>query len=412
MHLKAMPLRRGLAIIAHGNRQEMILDIGIIDPRRRADKGAGLKLVRGPKPLFGEQPLRPDQRLAPEIPVFIERDRQLRGELEIDLHMVLQIGPDAGPVCDNLNPMRRQMARIANARQHQQLRRVDRRGRENHLCRRRNHLDPAAALDLDPGRAAVFDHHFPRQTAQHRAVAAFLCRPQIGIGGRPALTFENRGLHRAKTFLLLAIVIGGHRIARLLPRRDKGVEQRVLARPAADVQRPFVAAPGRIAAIMAPVPLLHPLEIGQNIGIAPARRALLGPMIIIARMAPHIDHAIDAGRSADHLAARCGQPPPVQMRFRLRLKAPVVNPHIHRIGQRARHLDERPDIAAAMLDHDHAFARLGQPVGHRRAARARPHDHIIRPHPTHPSASRSSWEKYLRGSGGGKPPAAPPKPPQ
>ena len=45
MGLKPVPFRRSLAVIAHRNRQKVILDIRILDPRLGSNKGGGFKLV-------------------------------------------------------------------------------------------------------------------------------------------------------------------------------------------------------------------------------------------------------------------------------------------------------------------------------------------------------------------------------
>src|SRR5690606_20681112 len=44
-------------------------------------------------------------------------------------------------------------------------------------------------------------------------------------------------------------------------------------------------------------------EIGKHIVPAPAGAAHLAPKIIVARLAAHIDHAVDGGATAKHLAA-------------------------------------------------------------------------------------------------------------
>jgi hypothetical protein len=84
MHLEAMALGHGLAIVAHRDRQEVILDVGIVHPAVGADEGTALELVRSTKPSAGEQPLRPHRRLAQKVPVFVKRYRMLRGILHVD----------------------------------------------------------------------------------------------------------------------------------------------------------------------------------------------------------------------------------------------------------------------------------------------------------------------------------------
>ena len=119
------------------------------------------------------------------------------------------------------------------------------------------------------------------------------CRPQVGIGRRPTAAFVDRLFHRAEAFLLLSVVIARDLIARLRARIDEGLKQRVVARAACDVQWPVCAAPFGVAAVACVVPCFHSFEVGQHVRIGPACSALISPMIIVARVAAHIDHAVD-----------------------------------------------------------------------------------------------------------------------
>ncbi|KAG1715544.1 hypothetical protein GQR58_000517 [Nymphon striatum] len=85
MGLKPMPLGQGLPVIAHSNWQEMELDVRVSHASARTNKSCTFKLVRGPKPCFGEQPLGPDQRLGHQIPVLIKGDRLAGRHLKVDL---------------------------------------------------------------------------------------------------------------------------------------------------------------------------------------------------------------------------------------------------------------------------------------------------------------------------------------
>jgi hypothetical protein len=53
-------------------------------------------------------------------------------------------------------------------------------------------------------------------------------------------------------------------------------------------------------------------EIGQHLGIAPPGGAACGPRVKVARMAAHIHHVVEAGRAAEHLAARHRDAPPIE----------------------------------------------------------------------------------------------------
>ena len=255
-----------------------------------------------------------------------------------------------------------------DARQQQQLGRIDRGCGDDHLARGGDGDDLALLFQLYPGCAAVFDDDAASKALLDLDPTGLDRGFQIGIGGGPALPLPDRRLHRAKAFLLLPVVIGRHGIAGLTARFDEGIEQRVLPRAAGDVQRTVGTTERRIARIA--MPAFHTLEIGQHIGIGPTIGALFGPMVKVTRMAAHIDHAVDRGRPANHLAARGGQNAAPQMRLGFGLKAPVVDPHVHGIGQRARHLDERPRIGTAEFDDGDAAPGFGQTIGHGAPGRA------------------------------------------
>ena len=191
----------------------------------------------------------------------------------------------------------------------------------------------------------------------------------------------DRLLHRAEALLFLAIVVGGQLKPRLTPRLDKGVEKWVFTRPARYMQRAIRPAPVRVAAMAAVVPAFHPEVVGQHVGIGPAVRPLIGPMVEIPRVAPHIDHAIDRGRPADHLAARTGEAAVAQMRLRLRPVAPVICPHVHRVRESGGHLYQRAHVGAAELQHQHGMpAVFAEARSHRRPGGAGAHNHKIRFH--------------------------------
>ena len=69
--------------------------------------------------------------------------------------MVLQICAHALAVGHNRDAQVRKLGRITDARQHQDLGRIDRRGRNDDLSAGADHLDSACALDLDADGAAL-----------------------------------------------------------------------------------------------------------------------------------------------------------------------------------------------------------------------------------------------------------------
>src|SRR5260370_22525548 len=69
--------------------------------------------------------------------------------------------------------------------------------------------------------------------------------------------------------------------------------------------------------------ILVALEIVQHVVPAPAGKAELAPMVVVRRLAAHVDHGIDGGRAADHFAARISEAAAVEPPLRLGAKTPL-----------------------------------------------------------------------------------------
>ena len=65
-----MAADRRAAVVAHGEREEVVLDVGVLDAGRGADEGGALELVRGAEAGLGEQPLGADARHARVVVVL------------------------------------------------------------------------------------------------------------------------------------------------------------------------------------------------------------------------------------------------------------------------------------------------------------------------------------------------------
>ena len=352
MGLKAMPIGRRLAVITNGDRQEVILNIGIVDTRFGAHKGGAFKLVGGAKTGFEEQPLSADHRLGKQIQLRIERNRLGAGLLDIQFQMILQIAANAWTVGQNLDSVFAQMFSRPNPRQHQHFWRVDGRGCKDHLFARPHPFDVVAALDFNANRLVSLKHHTTGKTAHHAQVVALQRWLQIGIGGRPAAAFVYGLLHRPEAFLLQAVVIVGDLKTCLTACLNKGMEERIVARSTPDMQRPIGAAPLALCPTMTG---FGALEIGLHIGIGPAGSTALIPMIEVFCMTAHIDHAVDRRRPTDHLATRCRQLAVVQIGFRLGAKSPIIARHVHWIRKRRGHLDEGTDIGTAIFQNQNGM---------------------------------------------------------
>ena len=219
--------------------------------------------------------------------------------------------------------------------------------------------------DLHPDGATVFEDQATRETFVQSQIGPLQGGLEIGIGCRPASPVPDGLLHRRKPFLLRTVIVFGDFEPRLAACLHKSLMQRNIAFTAADMQRPALAAPIGIAALAALVPIFHAQKIGQHICIGPAFGATFRPMVIITRMATHIDHAIYRRGATNHLAAGAGQLPPAQMRLWFRAIAPIIDGHIHWIGERTGHLDEGPGVTASIFENDHGMLTiLRQPGRH------------------------------------------------
>jgi hypothetical protein len=176
MHLEAVAGGGRLAVVADGTGKKMVLDVGVLDAGLGADEGAGFEMVGGAEARAQEQPLGSDQALPEQIELGIERDRLRAADLEIDLQMVLQVLADAGQMMHRSDAGRTQALLVADARQLQQLGRVEGRRGKDHLARRPDGVHPAEPAVLDAHRALAFEHDAPASARDQRDVAALASR--------------------------------------------------------------------------------------------------------------------------------------------------------------------------------------------------------------------------------------------
>ena len=166
MRLKSVLFRQRGPVVGDRHRQKMELDVRIADARARADEAARLEMVRCAKPAPAHEPLQPDQPSREQPRMAVERDRLLRGHLEIELEMVLQVLADSRPVGDDVDPERSELRRRSDARQLQELRRIDRAAAQDHLPPRPNKMIAPSAAVMDAERRGV-----PRRRFGSRAHA-------------------------------------------------------------------------------------------------------------------------------------------------------------------------------------------------------------------------------------------------
>ncbi|MNT32569.1 hypothetical protein D3C72_1684600 [compost metagenome] len=127
-----------------------------------------------------------------------------------------------------------------------------------------------------------------------------------------------------------------------------------------------------IAFVVQPPMVFVTLEVAQGfIPAPPGVAGQLGPMVVIARLAAHVDHAVDAGAAAQGLAARVEQAAAVEAGLGLGLVEPVGARVANAVQIAHGDVDPVVIVAPARFDQQHAVARIGrEAVAQQRACRA------------------------------------------
>jgi len=120
-------------------------------------------------------------------------------------------------------------------------------------------------------------------------------------------------------------------------------------------------------------------EIGPHVLPRPSGQAELAPIVIVGRLAEHVDHTVYGRRAAYHLAARIVEAAAVEPWLRFGLEQPVGA----RISDREQIADwnVKPDpvVVAARFQQQHAIGGVGgQPVGQHAAGRTGAHDYVVK----------------------------------
>jgi hypothetical protein len=169
-----------------------------------------------------------------------------------------------------------QVRGVADARELQQLRRVDGAAAQNHLAARPHLLHLAALHHLDADGAQRIVAAFKQDAGDlgmglQRQIGALERRAQVGHGGAPAPAFVHRHVHGAQTLLLVAVHVLGNRVAGLLASINKGLVQRIAPRAGAHFEGAAVAPVG-VAAFGA---LLGLAKVRQAVRVRPLLHAVL-----------------------------------------------------------------------------------------------------------------------------------------
>src|SRR6185312_14144459 len=228
------------------------------------------------------------------------------------------------------------------------------------------HANRALAFEDDVGRVRMGPHMHVRPLARRmqergrRTDAQALLDGALGVGD---------------AFLDRAVVVGIAGNAEAHRTRHEGLAQRIPPVHRGDGEVTVAAAEGILALADTP---FEPLEVRQNVRIAPAAIAHLRPGIEILALAAIIDMAVDGRRAAKRLAAWRIDAAAAGIGTGLLLVGPVDALHVESLDEARRQMDVGMPVARARFEHaDRGICILTQSVGEHAAGRTGANDHII-----------------------------------
>ncbi|MNM56091.1 hypothetical protein D3C81_672460 [compost metagenome] len=200
---------------------------------------------------------------------------------------------------------------------------------------------------------------------------------QVGTRRVPAFAVALCHLVQAGTFLRRSVEIGIGRHAGLQGRFDEALRERVGRAQVADMQRTVAAVQGIAGQ---PGVVLAAAEVGQHVVEAPALATQCRPVIVVAAMAAHVQHAVDRRTAPQATPPGLVRAPAVQSGLRLGVVRVVARPGLgHGVGKANGRPHREVVVMRARLEQRHGRAPVfGQPCGHGAARRARPDHDVVK----------------------------------
>ena len=215
-----------IAELVERKRLHVILHIGPRHVRVRAREHAQLRRRHAHRPALVERVLHADERLAPPVRgARVERGHAVHLDHAAQLQVVLQVFSDTRQRLAHRNAERLQTFRLTNAGQLQQLRRVDRAGRQDHLFARGHGVVlPGPAIRHASAALAVKRQRPDLRTRHDGQVRPLRCRAQKALGRVPADAAFLVDLEVADAKVVAAVEVARARDARLHGRLDEGLQ--------------------------------------------------------------------------------------------------------------------------------------------------------------------------------------------
>ena len=191
---------------------------------------------------------------------------------------------------------------------------------DDHLRPGPRHASAAGRMVLHADGTIALDQHARGVAARaNDEIRARTSGLQIGLGSAPASAPGGRRLVVADALLSRPIEIVGARDAEAFRGCDHRVCQRRFRYWIRHVERAAHAVQRACATLL----VLCLLEEGQHAVPVPANATPLAPLVVVLRVAAHVDHAVDGGCAAERLAARHVDAPVVELGLRRALELPV-----------------------------------------------------------------------------------------
>ena len=190
--------------------------------------------------------------------------------------MVLQVLSDAGQMMQAFDAVLAERRGVADARQHQQLRGLERAGGDDHLAPRADLLQLLALPVFDADRALAFEQDAGgvRAGLDAQIGAAADMRMDIGARRTPAFAVLLRQLVDAEAFMLFGIEVLADPELALARALQEDLLHRIVGAQFVDGERPALAV---ILAVEIGV-VFRAFEIGQHVGITTSRDCRARPI--------------------------------------------------------------------------------------------------------------------------------------
>ncbi|MNY20598.1 hypothetical protein D3C86_1540850 [compost metagenome] len=198
----------------------------MFDPGPGADERACLEMVARCQTVVSGEPACADPPFARRGCPWIKRHWLLAQELHNGIRVIVEPSPDPRQIVHNLKPQIPQLGRRTDARQQQQLRRIDRPGGQQYLVSGMGLMNLTVLLVLDPNGALAVEQNAQRQrVCSHPHIAPSQRLAQITPRSTPATPGTRGAIYRPEGFLTIAIQVTAHAIPGFSTSREKRCTQ-------------------------------------------------------------------------------------------------------------------------------------------------------------------------------------------